>query len=575
MTDPKTSEPGSVALFQYFLSAYKRRTAIMIVLMVLAGIAEGFGVLTLVPVLEFADDSGTPESRVGKAIIALVSGLHLQPTLITLLSMIVVAIFLKAIFLLMAQKQVGYTVAGVTRDLRLEFMRSLLEVRWSFFARRTPGQFANAVSTEARRAAYAYQEACAIIAAVFQMLAYVAVAALLSWQIVVAAFFIAGFLTLLARVFFRTTLESGKKMTWAAKALSARLVDVLQGIKPIKAMGRERYVWPILEHETESLNQASRREVSARLTLRALQEPLLTVFLAIGLYVLLELSGQPVSSMLILAFVFYRLVTHFTTLQGRYQAVLHGQSAFFSFLEDLDEAKDQREERGGSKAFTGLKRGITLENLHFGYNGTDVLSDANAFIAKGSFVAIHGESGSGKTTLADLLVGLHRPREGRILVDGLPLDELDLRSWRSKIGYVPQEMLMFNESVLLNVTLGDQTLSRDDAVRALKLAGAWDFVLEKTDGLDSPMGDRGAMLSGGQRQRIALARALVGRPALLILDEATAALDPATEQAICNTLKDLGDDLTILAISHQAAMRDAADVVFEIQKGRLVEAAPV
>jgi ATP-binding cassette subfamily C protein len=184
-------------------------------------------------------------------------------------------------------------------------------------------------------------------------------------------------------------------------------------------------------------------------------------------------------------------------------------------------------------------------------------------------VAIHGESGSGKTTLADLIVGLHRPEEGRVLVDGRPLEELNLPSWRRAIGYVPQEMLLFTESVFLNVTLGDPTFSEKDAEDALRLAGAWDFVQEKADGLHHPMGHSGALLSGGQRQRIALARALVGRPALLILDEVTTALDPQTELEICDTLRTLAGKVTILSISHQTAMREAADQVILMKDGRL------
>ena len=184
-------------------------------------------------------------------------------------------------------------------------------------------------------------------------------------------------------------------------------------------------------------------------------------------------------------------------------------------------------------------------------------------------VAIHGESGSGKTTLADLIVGLYQPGKGCILLDGTPLHEFELASWRRSIGYVLQESLLFDESVLMNVTLGDPAYGQEDAERALRMAGAWDFVSKKEKGLDHQIGERGGIVSGGERQRISLARALIGRPALLILDEATTALDPETEQAICDTLRTLGSGVTILSISHQAAMRAAADSVYTMSNGRL------
>jgi ATP-binding cassette, subfamily C, bacterial len=156
----------------------------------------------------------------------------------------------------------------------------------------------------------------------------------------------------------------------------------------------------------------------------------------------------------------------------------------------------------------------------------------------------------------------------------VPLTEIDPATWRRTIGYVPQEMLVFNDTIMRNVTLGDKSISREDVERALRLAGAWSFVEQKPDGLDQRMGERGGSLSGGQRQRIAIARALVWEPSLLILDEVTTALDPETERAICNTLRQLKGSTTILAISHQPAVREAADIAYAVQNGQLVVARP-
>ncbi len=167
-----------------------------------------------------------------------------------------------------------------------------------------------------------------------------------------------------------------------------------------------------------------------------------------------------------------------------------------------------------------------------------VLKNITIEIPSRTFTSIIGPSGAGKTTLVDLVTGLFEPIKGQVLIDGVPLPELDLRKWRRMIGYVPQDTILLHDSIFSNVTLGEPSFSEEDVEHALKAAGAWDFINAMPEGVQTIVGERGAKLSGGQRQRIAIARALVHRPQLLILDEATSALDPETEAAICQTLKD-------------------------------------
>jgi len=372
------------------------------------------------------------------------------------------------------------------------------------------------------------------------------------------------------RRFFSASREAGRDQTRLTKSLSSQLVDILQGIKALKAMSREDLVWPLLEADTEGLNLAERRQVSAAEALKAFQEPILTLLLATGLYVLLVIMNQRLVSVLVLAFVFYRLMQHINTLQIRYQVMAVGESAFFSIREQIDQAHAQREVYSGTRDPGRIQDSIRIENVHFSYGAEPVLRGVDLEIPAGTFVSVSGESGSGKTTLADLLVGLHEPSSGRIVVDGVPLDEIDMSQWRSRIGYVPQEMLLFHGTVLQNVTLGDESLTEEDARRALEMAGAWGFVQAKAGGLHRQLGEKGGLLSGGQRQRIAIARGLVTDPTLLILDEVTTALDPETEQEIATTLRELAGSVTIFSISHQPALREVSDVAYLMQKGRLV-----
>jgi ATP-binding cassette subfamily C protein len=179
-----------------------------------------------------------------------------------------------------------------------------------------------------------------------------------------------------------------------------------------------------------------------------------------------------------------------------------------------------------------------------------------------------GASGIGKTTLTDLITGLVQPTAGCVRVDGVPLGELDLGAWRRQVGYVPQDLPMLHDSVRRNVTLGDPSLDDAAVERALRLAGAWEFVRALPGGLDASVGERGALVSGGQRQRISIARALVHEPRLLIFDEATAALDADSEAAVWQTIASLRGRTTVVAISHHGGLAAVADLAYRIADGR-------
>jgi ATP-binding cassette subfamily C protein len=240
------------------------------------------------------------------------------------------------------------------------------------------------------------------------------------------------------------------------------------------------------------------------------------------------------------------------------------------------ELQRQCEEAAELKTQTGEKfemhRGIRFEKVSFGYDrGTPVVKNIDLAIRAGQTTAIVGPSGAGKSTIADLVMGLIVPNEGHILVDGIELNSDRMKAWRNQIGYVPQDTFLFHDTLRSNLLWAKPDAKEEEIVQSLRFAASEEFVSGLSKGLDTILGDRGILLSGGERQRLALARALLRKPSLLILDEATSSLDSENEKRIQSAIEKLYGQMTILVISHRLSTIRGVDIIHVIEEGRLVE----
>ena len=559
-----------------FARTYPYRSALVLSCLLVAAVCEGIGLSSLLPLLSIAVQpnvspkvsSSQPPSQLGQVISEGLASFGVQPSIGGLCLIIVCGMVLKAAFVLLAQRQVGYTVAHVATDLRLSLLRSLLAARWAYYIRQPVGGFANAFATEATRAAEAYLFATTIVSLSIQTVLYTSLAVAVSWQATLGATCFGLIIMLVLNRLVRMSRRAGNRQTQLMKTLLGRLTDVLYAVKPLKAMARESLVGPLLAKETQRLNKALRREVLSREVLRAIQEPLVIIALVAGLYLALTRWTLALETLMILALLFERTLSSLNKVQNQYQRMAARESAYWSLQDTIKQSEAEREVARGQQT-PRLTHAIRFDNVSFAYTEAPILRKASFQIPARQLTTLSGPSGVGKTSTVDLIVGLVQPQVGSIWLDDTPLTEIDIRAWRWNIGYVPQETLLLHESVLINVTLGDLSLSRADAEAALRAAGAWEFISNLPEQLDTLVGERGSRFSGGQRQRIAIARALVHKPQLLILDEATASLDPDSEAGICKTVQRLRNDMTVLAISHQPALLKAADVVYRLENGQV------
>jgi subfamily B ATP-binding cassette protein MsbA len=396
---------------------------------------------------------------------------------------------------------------------------------------------------------------------------------LLDWITTLACVGMAVVAVLVVRVSGRVARRTSDVTVTESGRLTGLLIQMVQGFKYLRATGLFKRFQDRIERANERLTDADRESGTAAAFVQSVTQPLMVLFLVALLYYRAVIRGDELASLFVLLAYFLRIMTEIVVLQTQWQTFLASVGSVDIVEETLAKHAQQKEARG-DKPFKGIGEALATRDVSFAYaNDRLVLRHVSLSIAKHSTVAFVGDSGSGKTTLVDLLAGTLRPTSGQILVDGVDLREVDIESYRQRIGYVPQESVLFDDTVANNITMW--TSYPEAKVReAARRAKCLDFVTAMPGGFDAEIGDRGVGLSGGQRQRLAIARELLKEPDILVLDEATSALDSESERAIQQSIEELRGEMTILIIAHRLSTVRKADQIYVLFEGEIVEQGP-
>lgn len=555
-------------VLKIFFRAELTRPWLVLTCLVLAGVAEGIGLSSMLPTLTQLTGGTTENSSpYNQMFLDWIAAIGLPPTMTTLVVLLIGGLSAKAILSFFALSYVGYSMAHVATHMRSRLIENLLAVRWSYFTEQRVGRITNTISNDATRAATAYQTAAKFLSVCVLAVIYVMVAIAISPLLAIAGLGAGAVMVMILSSLTRVSRKSGYKQTDRTSDLVTYVTDALGNIKPLKTMERQTAFASLFEKKIRFLNKSIRRQVVAAQAMTYGKELILFNAVGVGIYVAMVWK-VPIPELIVMSALFYNVVSIVGKAQQYLQRSAELESAYFRMTDLIEAVGAQREENPGRKTPT-LNHGCRFEKVSFAYGDVPVIHDITLDIPVGEITVLQGPSGSGKTTLIDLLTGLYRPDEGRVLIDETSLTDIDLKLWRRTIGYVPQELALLHDTVLLNVTLGDEDLTEEDAREALIKADAWDFVSSLPEGLMTVVGERGMKFSGGQRQRVAIARALVTKPKLLILDEVTSALDPNTEMEICKNVQGLAGDHTIVAITHRPAWTEVATRLYRLDYGKL------
>lgn len=554
-----------------FLTRYPRHFALLFFLLIVEGGAAAISVLAVVPMADFLIDPTLEQpGRITQLVIMGLSGADLRPNLWIFGILFVGANFLRGgleVAIRYAILRIKYIIV---RGLFGDALQTFFKARWGFFSGSNQGKLLNTLNKELITIGDTLGHLATLFAQVIQVIIFIAVPIWLNAQMTLIALSLSLILALPFMLLHRVSYRLGKGNTETANRAMGILNEVLGAARLILGFGRQeeakkRYLEAFDQHVQVTLLSQ---------TLATAVPKFYQPMAMIAVVVSMANAVQQEVHVAELAAVMWSLLATLPTLS----AILQHHISISNFLPSyeqivsLRESAAEYEEMQGDKSFIKLKRGIELVNIIFTYPGrTSTLMGVNMNIQKGQMVALVGESGSGKSTVTDLILGLQIPEKGQVLIDGISLGDWNQKSFRERVGYVPQDPQLFHSTIRENLLWSFPGAKEGELWEALRLANAELFVKELPEAIDTVVGDRGIRLSGGQRQRIALARALLRKPDLLILDEATSALDSESERLIQESVEHVSNDATILIIAHRLSTIEKADQVYVLNQGRVVE----
>ncbi|WP_158280142.1 ABC transporter ATP-binding protein [Azospirillum sp. TSH100] len=540
----------------------RRRIVLMLGLGLAASLAEGAGLLMLVPVLDLVGVGGNAKPPGG----ALLTGLGLYLLLVAAAAWVVA---------------VRSSLSNDQRNRFVDRMRgnmhdALLHVSWPVFQSLRATSIKQIIIGEVGRLGLCHDALVSLGVAALTMPMLLLTALLLSPVLTLVTLLLSGLALLLIRRIGRSGFDIGLRLGRAHQDMMADLTDDLAGLRIIKGFGAEAVRSGNLSRRFAALRQLQSRHSRIQAYEHAALVLTAAVMAALAVMVSVFWLEQVLSEALVVILAFARLAQR-TLASLRFWRMLEaGLPALVIYEEMLQRLRTGAEGSADGQADgPGGNLPIFTRSLSFRDvglrtpDGRQALDGVELDLPFGVLLAVTGPSGAGKSTLADVAAGLARPTRGSLYVDGVELVPALLPSWRRQIAVVSQDPFLFHDTIRANLLLAAPDADESALWTALEAAAAADFVRALPQGLDTVVGDRGGAVSGGERQRLAIARALLRRPRLLILDEATSALDAGSEAMVLQTLERLHRQTTILAVTHRDRTRRAADMVLELDGGKI------
>lgn len=572
---------GTGSVRRWFVSAlrlYPWHSVGLVILSILNSLADGLSISLLIPFVALLFEGAEGASAGGGMLaeIVLVLGKYAGEgrELAAVAGLILVLVAFRCAVRYVEGIIANWISGNISCNIRSRIHDNLLKTDFEYICVTDKGRLFNTLDNEAWNATEAITSFFGLFTSFCMALVFSIILVLISWQLTLMVALLVGFVSLVMLLFGRRMRAISAQLVPAAEDLSERAVELFGAMRIIRAFGREPQAQSAYDIASRRLFSISLRSDKVNGLAVAVQEVLYAINFVIVIFfaLWLQLSGAVLIGYLALL---HRLQPHVRAID---EARLHLASLSASVLAvsrllHLPQWKPGAE---GALRLARLEDAVRFEGVTFAYTGKNkesrnALEDVTLEFPVGKVIGVVGLSGAGKSTLTNLLFRFYDPDKGSITVDGVPLQRIDLAWWREQLAIAGQDADLVGGTIRDNIAYGKQAATFEEVVDAAKRASVHDFILTLPRGYETQIGSCGVLLSGGQRQRIGLARALLRRSPVLVLDEATNSLDSMTEEDILGSLQELRGQMTIIVIAHRLSTTRTADHVIALAAGRVVE----
>jgi ATP-binding cassette subfamily B protein/ATP-binding cassette subfamily C protein len=528
---------------------------------------ETLGISAIMPFISIVSDPGLLESGWYKIAFDFLGFSSAEKFIITIGIGIIIFYIFRAVYSVALTYFTSRYSIGMYKYFSINIFKLCLSVPYKVYAQKNSAEMMHSIVRETNDISRTVLHLLQFCSEIFTILMVYAVIVILNWKMTlivtaVLLFMVIFLLSLLTSV----SSAQGKKKFSSGRKMIRILKETLGNLKYVKLKGNEE---EILGNYEKSIKINTRSEIVTNVLgiipkgiLESIGFSLLIAAVVFIVWIYHDASKViPIISMYALAL--YRILPSIHRMLMNINYIIYNEKTLDGVYETLHQPFEK--ERDAPLSF---EHSIRLENINFKYlTGGEIITGISLEIKKGEKAAFTGESGGGKSTLVDIITGIHKPHDGKVIIDDTVLTDENIRSWLKKIGYIPQSIYLFDGTVAENVAFG--SLFDEEKIKvALQKANIWDFLSQK-EGINTLVGDGGIQLSGGQQQRIGIARALYDDPEVLVLDEATSALDTETEQKIMDEIYGVSANKTLIVIAHRLSTVERCDRRINIANGKI------